>query len=235
MGFGVLFCGYFLLLNFINYAFTDVVAALVMLYALYKLSRINQGFRLAAVSSAIFSGFGLLELCFALLEVLSIFKLAGTAAWVLAIARHFIVAATTALMLMGMRDVAREVDITSLAAKCNYLSYVTVAVYSVNILLEASELASFLDGQLLVTLYVISIVATLALVITNLTSIFSCYYKICMPEDNTPEFTEKKSRLEFVNKFRAHEDEKQREYADYKLEKFKKRVEKSKAKNKDKK
>ena len=235
MGFGVLFCGYFLLLNFINYAFTDVVAAIIMLYGLYKLSRVNKMFKYAAVGCAAFSLLGAVELFVALFEMLAILKLDGLVLWTLAIARHFTVASTTTLMLLGMRDVAAEVDIPSLKIKCNYLSYVTLAVYSVNILLEASELASFIDGQLLVTLYVISIVATLALIITNLTAIFGCYYRICMPEDNTVEFTEKKSKLGFVNAFRAHEEKKRQEYADYKLDKFKKSVEKSKSKSKDKK
>jgi DNA-binding response OmpR family regulator len=42
---------------------------------------------------------------------------------------------------------------------------------------------------------------------------------------------EKESRFKFVNAFRKHEDEKRREYAEYKLDKFKKKQEKLKEKN----
>ena len=235
MGFGVLFCGYFLLLNFINCAFTDIICALIMLYALYKLSSVNGTFKYAAVGALVFSVLGLFEIGYALLEMTALIKSVAEINLALATARHLIVAVTTALMLMGMRDIASEVGLPALKTKCNYLSFVTVGVYSVNIILEASGLASFISGQILAICYVVSIVATVALIITNLTAIFGCYYSICMPEDNTAEFTEKKSRFGFVNAFRAHEDEKRKEYAEYKLDKFKKRVEKAKSKTKDKK
>jgi hypothetical protein len=43
-----------------------------------------------------------------------------------------------------------------------------------------------------------------------------------MPEDKK-EYVPRPSRFGFVNRFRAHEDEKRREYAEYKLEKKKKK------------
>ena len=75
-----------------------------------------------------------------------------------------------------------------------------------------------------------SIIATLALIGVNLSVVFSAYYRICMPEDQGVEFKEKKSKFGFVNAFRAHEEEKQREYAEYKLDKMKKQAEKLKQK-----
>ena len=52
-----------------------------------------------------------------------------------------------------------------------------------------------------------------------------------MPEDLIPK-APKPSRFEFVNKFRRHEEEKQREYAEYKMGKFEQKMEKLKGKAK---
>ena len=235
MGFGTLFAGYFLILNFAYYRFTDAVAAVVMLYALYKLSGVNSYFKLSTIGAGALTLFGIYELVIAILEMLGMIGDLTVLNSVSALIRHFILAATTALMLMGMRDVAREVDLPALSRKCNYLAYVTVAVYTFNIILETSSLESFIDQVVLVYLAALSIIATLALIIVNLTAIFGCYYRICMPEDNTAEYTEKKSRFSFVNAFRAHEEEKQKEYAEYKLDKLKKKAEKQRQKSQNKK
>ena len=52
--------------------------------------------------------------------------------------------------------------------------------------------------------------------------------KICMPEDKDNEVEDKPSRFGFVNKYHEHTAEKQREYAEYKLEKLKKKNSKKK-------
>ena len=55
--------------------------------------------------------------------------------------------------------------------------------------------------------------------------------KICMPDDKDNEVANTPSRFEFVNKYREHTAEKQKEYAEYKLSKMNA---KSQAKNKKK-
>ena len=47
MGFGTLFIGFFLLLNVMDSSFTDLISALVMALAFYKLSFINRDFKYA--------------------------------------------------------------------------------------------------------------------------------------------------------------------------------------------
>ena len=64
----------------------------------------------------------------------------------------------------------------------------------------------------------------------NLVAVYSAYMHICMPEDVTNDSREKPSRLGFVNKFREHEAERSREYAEYKLDKMKRRSGKKKGK-----
>ena len=57
--------------------------------------------------------------------------------------------------------------------------------------------------------------------------------RICMPGEKT--YTEpRKSKFEFVNKFREHEAEKQKEYAEYKLSKMANQSKKKKKKGKKK-
>ena len=62
MGFGTLFVGYFFILNFPYCAYTDALAALLMLYGLYKLSGINENFKRATYFTAVFALFGIAEL-----------------------------------------------------------------------------------------------------------------------------------------------------------------------------
>ena len=58
---------------------------------------------------------------------------------------------------------------------------------------------------------------------TKLVTIYRAYMKICMPEDVDNDVSDKPSKFEFINKHREHTMQKQREYAEYKLEKLKKK------------
>ena len=52
MGFGTLFIGYFFLLNISNFTYTDIIAGMVVLLGLYKLSSVNKQFFYGAVCAA---------------------------------------------------------------------------------------------------------------------------------------------------------------------------------------
>ena len=93
-------------------------------------------------------------------------------------------------------------------------------------------LFSLKEVATLLILSVISLVLNMTLTVLILIRIYDCYAKICMPEDKHPEEAPKESRFEFVNKFRRHEENKRQEYADYKLDKFKKKMKKRKNKEK---
>ena len=229
MGFGTLFIGYFFLLNFPYCEFTDAIAAVAMLYGLYKLSKINEWFRTASYFSIGFTALGVFELCIELYGMFSHIDPSSPIFFVTVLIRHLIVLAVTAFMMLGIRDVAREVGLSSLAEKSKRGAYVAVAVYAVSILLECTLLSGFIPDKLLAFLYVFITLATLTLIIFNLTCIYSAYMRICMPDDK--EMEEKESKLEFVNAFRRHEEEKSREYAEYKLEKMRKKQEKNKKGN----
>ena len=127
-------------------------------------------------------------------------------------------------MMLGIRDVAREVGLTALGEKSMRGAYVSIGIYVLNILLESKLPTLFLPAKTLVWLYVFTTLATLTLIVFNLTCIYSAYMRICMPEDKDME--ERKSKLGFVNAFRSYEEAKSREYAEYKLEKIRKKQEK---------
>ncbi len=218
MGFGILFIGYFFLLNFPYCDYTDAASAVLIMYALYKLYKINDGFRFAFYGSVGFTLLGIFELAVACLGMFIHIDGASPLIFLPAIFRHLIVAALSFLILNGIREVADEVGLREIAIKARLRSYMSVGVYALNIFLESALLAKFIAPKVLVTLYAFTIVATLAVIVMNLCSIYSCYMRICMPEDY--EMEEKPSKFGFVNEFRRREEEKSREFAEYKLKKM---------------
>ena len=229
MGFGTLFIGYFLLLNLTYYGFTDVIAASVMLLGLYKLSGVNRYFKAAAISSGALLVFSLGELGVAVYEMFIGAINSPALVSVMCIVRCLIIGALTVLMLKGIEDVSREVDIENLPAKASRLTVATVVTYALWIILEAP--LSFIDDYVLAVLSLVTILATLALIIINLTLIYTCYMKICMPGDE--DITrDKPSRFAFVNEYRAKKAEREEEMARERAERMKKRLDGKKGKKK---
>lgn len=228
MGFGVLFIGYFLFLNFAYPEYTDAVAAAIMLYGLYKLSGINKGFKLASFAAMAVTALGAFELGVEIYKMFSPYTDLATLYTVTAIIRHFLSCVMIVLMLIGMRDVSREVRLGDHARKCNYLTYATLVIYVFNVMLEATGLGNIFAPKVLAVMAVASILATLVITIVNLGAVYTCYMKICMPGEERME--RKKSKIAIFESFRRHEEEKQREYAQYKLEKFKQKMNKRKKK-----
>ena len=218
MGFGILFIGYFFLLNFPYCDYTDALAAVLIMYALYKLYKVNDGFRYAFYASVAFTLLGLFELGVAAYGMFIPIDGGSPVIFLPALLRHLILAFLVFLLLSGIYEVADEVGLSEIAKKARIRSYLTVGVYALSIFLESALLAAFIAPKILVTLYAFTIAATLAVIIMNLCSIYSCYMRVCMPEDY--EMEEKPSKFGFVNEFRRREEEKNREFAEYKLSKM---------------
>lgn len=228
MGFGILFIGFFLLLNIPYHSYTDAICAVISLYALYKLSAINTNFKRACYSAVGFSVFGILEFLYSALIVFVPSLNIPDVFTVVSIARYAVVCVLSVFTFLGMRDVANEVGLRVIAIKCERVIYMTYPIYALSVV---SEILSFFPLPFTVMQYiaVVILVCNMALIIISLIVIYNCYMRICMPEDE--DMPEKESKFKFVNAFRRHEEEKRREYADYKLEKFKKNQEKQKEKN----
>ena len=228
MGFGTVFVGYFLLLNIGYYGFTDIIAALIMMLGLYKLSGINRPFHLGFFASGVFAAFGLFELVVRSTEILGLNLLPASLALFIPVFRYVIISTLTALILLGIREVAREVGLPTLAARARVSLYLTFALYLICLLME-TPIARYFPSALIAVCIFLSVFGTAALVIFNLTLLFSCYREIGMPNENID--TEvKESKFKFVNEFRRRQAEKQMEYAKYRLEKKKKQDERGRKK-----
>ena len=132
----------------------------------------------------------------------------------------------TVFILRGIYEVAREVDATALYKRAK-ASIPLSAVYLVFAFADIPEIASFLGTTgIYAYIYFALIIVLILAVAYNLITIYRAYMQICMPNELEKEV--KQSKFEFVNKFRAYEEKKSREYAEYKLDKMKKKNEKKK-------
>lgn len=239
MGFGTLFFGYLILAALPSQELTNVAAAALMLLAFYKLSYLNVHFKRAALATVAFLSFSVADAVIYMLEDVfyvlpsDIIPL-NTSMYMI---RNMLIALLSLFMLFGMRDVADEVRLKRLAKKCDIYSKITLAVFVLNLTVPPNlsdffgNTTSAVFAQLLLS--VITVILTLCIIIMNSLNIYSCYAKICMPEENQKsEEAPRRSRFGFVEKFRHHEEEKRREYELYKTEKMKKNAERRSNKRK---
>ena len=223
MGFGTLFIGYFLILNLTYYGLTDVIAAAVMLLGLYKLSGFNKYFRAALVVCGVFLAFSVGELGVAIYEMFIAKLDAPALISVMSAVRSLILGALSVLMLKALSAIATEVDIPELVKKCERLTVATSTVYSVLIVLELP--LSFINPYVLAIGSLLALLTAIAVIIMNLSAIYTCYMKICMPGDE--ELRDKPSRFAFVNEYRARKAEQAELEAQKRLERLKSRKNKA--------
>ena len=88
-------------------------------------------------------------------------------------------------------------------------------------------------ASVLTALGVAALLMRFGTVIFNLTAIYGCYMRICMPGER--DLPERESRFGFINAARRYQEKKQREYAEYRLGKLKEKQGKNKNGNKHKK
>ena len=230
MGFGTLFFGYFLLLNITYYTFTDLLAALVAAIGLQKLSSVNRSFKNAFSASIIFAIIGLVELILGIFTMFSPDSSALDLLSYVAAPRYFSIAVFTLFIFKGIEDVSIEVGLSELAKKARISMPITLFVYTASAALEVPFWETSIPVKFFAIASVIILLATLSIVSANLVIIYNAYMKICMPEDKDNDYTDTPSKFEFVNIFREHTKQRQREYAEYKLEKIKNKASKKKKK-----
>ena len=229
MGFGTLFIGYVLLLSIAYKGLTDIIAAAVMLLGLYKLSGINRFFKMAAVTASAFLVFSLGELGVWTYEMFWRKFDAPLLISALGILRCVLIGALTVLILKGIEAVAKEVDLKDTPIKAKRLAIINAVFYAVWIVFELP--LTFLNELTLARIYAIIILLSIALIIADLTVIYSCYMRICMPGDEDIS-REKPSRFGFVNEYRARKAEREREAAEERAKLIKERAQKLKGKKK---
>ncbi len=218
MGFGILFFGYFLFLNLTRPGYTDLLGALICLLAFYKLTPINKYFRMSIVPSAIFAVFGLFEL---VCEFAQLFGL-GIRDFTIYIAspRYILLAVLSVTMLLGIDDVAREVRVASTIRHAKISRILSLILFPICAIIDFPLTMQIISNKYLLAIFsAVAIISLFVCMILNVVTIYSAYMHICMPEDRNNDAPTKPSRFGFVNKFRAHEEEKAREYAEYKRKK----------------
>jgi hypothetical protein len=130
-------------------------------------------------------------------------------------------------MLKEIEAVGKEVKIDDLPTKASRLTIITAFTYTAWIILEAP--LSF-DNYVLGVISLITILATIALLIVNLTVIYSCYMRICMPGNE--KIGDKPSKFAFVNEYRARKAEREKEEAEKRLKLMKEKAAKKKGQKK---
>lgn len=228
MGFGTLFIGYFLLLNITAPGISDIIATLVMLIGLYRLSRINNKFRAGFIVDLVFSGFALVGL---VLWSLDIMKMIDTSAIdpYTGMIRSLLVAVLTIAVLMGIHDVAKEVELEKLPTTASVMTYISLAVFGVAILMEAPLLISWLPPIFYSVFMIIAVLGSFIVIIINLTVIYGAYASICMPSEQkkAPKSDEGDG---FFAMFRRRKAESESEDAEYRAELARRKEEERKGK-----
>ena len=228
MGFGILFIGYFLLLNLTYIGYTDLISALVLFMAFYKLQPTNKYFRFALIPSGLFAAVSIVELFEVLTSALGFnfsFLLEYTSA-----PRYMLIGLLSVYMLMGIESVAEEVDVQVTRLRAKYTLPFVYILFALATIFEFPFVGNLIPEKPLLISATILIFAVFIITLLNLVTIYSAYMHICMPEDVNNDSKEKKSKYTIVNKFREHELEKSREYAEYKLNKSREKASKKKRK-----
>ena len=227
MGFGILFIGYFLVLNLVNYGATDLIAGIVMTMAFYKLRTVNKYFSFAILPSAFFALVGVPELV-----EFTMFLFNRDMTWILTYTdapRFLMICIISILMMKGIEQVAKEVEVYKTAKNAKNVQPFIYLVFGGMMILELpltfSDEATWISYAALILL-----LGCFALTLCSLSIIYSAYRWICMPEDVDNEVEDKPSRFGIVNSFRQHQEKRNREYAEYKLEKMKNKASKKKRK-----
>lgn len=215
MGFGTLFIGYFFLVNISYFEYTDIISSMVMLLGLYNLSRFNRGFKMGFFFTSAFALFSFTELAFVILDLFGITSIGEDFAMIFSIPRYLLIFALTVSLLIGIKDIACEVEAYDLSKKASSVipftsAYVIMAICDI-------PMTSNLLGVAMPYVYTALLIMHLVIVTTVLITVYKAYSTICMPDDL--EVKTKKSRFAFINKFREREEKKNREYADYKIKK----------------
>ena len=224
MGFGTLFIGYFFLVNISNFAYTDIVSAMLMLLGLYRLSNVNKHFRFGMFSSAAFAVFSLAQLSLNIINIISAMKWYETALPYVNSARYLFVFVITIFIFRGIEQVALEVEAYALS-KSAKAAVPLCAIFAVASIFELPFLTSLL-GSFVTYVYFAVILAVVISVFSNLITIYKAYMQICMPEDEKR--VKKPSRFKFMDKFYDSIERGSREYAEYKQSKKKDKSKKGK-------
>ena len=218
MGFGTLFIGYFLLLNIFNYAYTDLIASLILALGAYKLSSVSPDFKRSLFVCIPLGALGIYELTMIFWDMFGSAPENELITGILGILRCALIGAFSFLILRAIKKLSQELDIPRLTDRAKSAMFSVTIAYSVSLILEIPSLDKIIPTKAIAVIALLSLAFTFFSLIYALTAIYSAYMRICMPEDLIKE--EKQSKFTVVNKFRENEKKRGEEYANYKVNKF---------------
>ena len=207
MGFGTLFLGYMFNIS-IYRQFTDVICALIMLYALLMLSRYNSGFRRAmhlcialAIASALYFVYGVCDM-------LTLVKFAEQTANLItsyySLISGILKLSFTVYLLIGIQQIGKETGVPVIemkAARNRFLAFVYyVPFIFTELYFEGGSTLAKIAAYAFLPVLVFGIVYH----IMNLSLIFNCYAWICLEGEEKME--RKPSRFKLINKINAYQD-----------------------------
>jgi hypothetical protein len=211
MGFGYLFLGYLVSLNFLVYSqLTTPIAVVLMLRGMLSLSRFNRPLKEAYILLWPTLGISLIAFFAELLRMLGLIGAARFANIdaVLSFVVPFALLLFSWRMLCGIAELAEETGLPKLVyrAKRNLLftvvAYVAFLFFSLPISADwyaAATLHAFLPVLL----------CRLVAMVLNTTLIYACYMWICMPEDL--EMQRKKTGIAFLDELNETLDKREEE------------------------
>lgn len=203
MGFGILIFGYFLSFAFSisqYYFFTDIIGAVVMLFAFSKLSEYNRYY-----IGASWSCLGFLLLCGvnATSLMFELYDPTGPIDMVVDICKLIVACVMHVLVFLGIRGISMAADAPNIAAKAQR-NLVMTAVYYI------ASLAVVLFGSVIPkeTVYFLSLSVYfywLMCIFLNIALFYGCFGRLCPADEDENE--KKRSRFALVNKFNDMFDE----------------------------
>lgn len=233
MGFGLLFIGYFIafLMSVNNYGFAfQIVGYAIMFSAIGKLSEYKH--RLSLTTVPLF----LLSLC-SLFDAGSLLaKLVSTQLPIFSEQNAFFISLLSVavsmvfqvLLLLGIREISKDADAEGLPGRAIWCIIVVCLVGVWKILLSVLGTIPTIENSNAFRLLTLeAALASLLYPVVVLAFLFSCYAKICAPEDTEMEM--RPSRFAFVNRWREEHEKKADEVKKLRNEYQKKLEEKSAA------
>lgn len=203
MGFGILIFGYFLSFAFSvsqYYFFTDIIGAVVMLFAFSKLSEYNRYY-----VGASWACLGFLVLCCtgAASLMFELYDPTGPVDMAVDLCKLVVSAVMHVFIFLGIRGIALGAESPSIAMKAqrNLVMTMVYFVGAVGVVLFSSAMSKEMSYYSSLTIYFYWLLC----ILLNLVLIYNCFGKLCPADEDENE--KKRSRFAIVNKFNDKFDE----------------------------
>ena len=207
MGFGTLFLGYMFNISIFR-QFTDVICALIMLYALLMLSRYNSGFRRAMHLCIALAVAGALYFVYGVCDMLALVNLAEETSSLItsyySLLSGILKLAFTVYLLMGIQQIGKETGVPVIEMKAARNRFLTFVYYIPFIFTELYFEGGSTLARIAAYAFLPVLVFGIVYHIMNLSLIFNCYAWICLEGEESME--RKPSRFKLINKINEYED-----------------------------